>query len=82
MKSNDFNKKFENFQKKFDKFEEKYYLEIQDYKEFKKENFSGVEKFSRIVKRIWSSLAIITILFCFIMFVAGLLVFLAFTVFK
>lgn len=82
MKSNGFNKKFENFQKKFDEFEKKYYLELQEYKEFKKENFSGVEKFSLIVKRIWNSIAIITILFCFIMFIAGLLVFLAFTVFK
>ena len=82
MKSNGFNKKFENFQKKFDKFEEKYYLEIQDYKEFKRENFSGVEKFSRIIKRICIFIAIVTIIFSIITVVAGLLMFLAFTVFK
>ena len=82
MKYNSFNKSFENFQKKFDKFEEKHYLEIQNYKEFKKENFSGVEKFSRIIKRICVFIAIVTILFSIITVVAGLLVFLTFTVFK
>jgi len=82
MKSNGFNKKFENFQKKFDEFEKKYYLELQEYKEFKKENFSGAEKFSRIIKRICIFIAIVTILFSIITVVAGLLVFLSFTVFK
>lgn len=82
MKYNVFNRKYETFQKKFDEFEKKYFLEIQDYREFKKENFSGVEKFSRIIKRIWTFISITVILFCIIMAITGLFTFLLFTVFR
>lgn len=82
MKYNRINQKIEDFQEKFDKFESKHYLEIQNYKEFKKENFSNVDKFSNIVQKIWSLIATLVILFCISMFAIGLLLFLAFTVLR
>lgn len=82
MKYNKFNRKYENFKEKFDKFEKKYYLEIQDYKEFKKENYQGIDNFSTLLKRICKFLAAFIIVFCFVTYIAGAIVFLLFTVFR
>lgn len=82
MKYNVLNKKFENFQKKFDAFEKKYYLEIQDYKEFKVENFEGVNKFTNIVRKILIGVCVISIAFSIIIIGIALAIFLSFTVFS
>lgn len=82
MKYNKLNKKYESFKEKFDKFEKKYYLEIQDYKEFNKENYTGIDKFSNLVKRVCKFLFAFTILFCIVTYIAGTVVFLLFTVFS
>lgn len=78
MGYNNFNKKFEVFKEKYNKLEEKYYLEMQEYREFKKENFSGVEKFSKLLKIIFRYIGVSVFLTCIIIYALGFLMYIAF----
>lgn len=82
MKYDTVNKSYEKFKRKYDKFEEKYYTEMQDYKEFKKENFSNMDIFTRIMKGILIAICIILMIFSILVIGLALTIFLQFTVFS
>lgn len=69
-----------NFKDSFNKFEKKYYIEMQEYKEFKKENFSGVEKFSKLLKIIFKYIGVSVFLTCLIIYAIGFLIYVGFLI--
>lgn len=82
MKYNSINRKYENFKEKFNRFENKYYMEMQDYKEFKKENFVGIDKLVSNIKKILIGICVFLIIFYLIVIIVSLILFLSFTVFS
>ena len=61
-----------------EKMEEKNWEEMQKYKEFDKENFKGIEKFSKIFSRIFNFFRFSTLGICIIAIVLGLIIYLSF----
>lgn len=66
--------------KKWDeRMNEKKWDEMQKYKEFNKENFKGIEKFSKIFNKIFNFFRFSFLGICIIVIVIVLLIYLAFT---
>lgn len=65
---------------KYDDFEKKHYIEMQKYKYFNKENFTGVEKFTQIAYTILKLVLILFALFCILVTIFGIVAFLSMTV--
>lgn len=62
-----------------EKMNEKNWEEMQKYKEFDKENFKGIEKFSKFFNRIFNFFRFSFLGICIITIVIVLLIYLAFT---